>query len=82
MNDLTIRLEASKKAVIAEQNKAAVALAEQVRLKNELANNLAVLKDTFGCSSLTEAKELLASLEVEVETKLAEVEEQLNALRS
>lgn len=64
------------------QNKAAVAEADEARIKKELALLLKELKDKFGCASYEEAVELRDSLLEEYQKKVMDLEEKLNALGS
>lgn len=75
------RRDALAKEITAWQSKAAVAKADEARLKKEIAQALSELKTQFGCSSYEEAVTLLEELKAEASDVCDQLEEKLSALR-
>lgn len=82
VDELLKKREELKKTISSWQEKAAVAKANQTRIKKELSDNLEILKNDFECSDFAEAKAKLKALQEEVEESITEIETRLNALGS
>lgn len=82
INELMARRNKIETEIASLQQKAAVARAEDARLRGEIAKLLTALRDDFNCTTLEEAKALRDKLVADVETQCDELEAKLNALRS
>ena len=80
--DLIRRKDKLKRELAGFQQKAAVAEADERRIKAELEGHLEVLPTKYGCSSFPEAEAGLARMRDSLTTELDELEAILDALRS
>ena len=64
------------------QNKAAVAKADEERIRKEISSYLEILKNEYGCTSFEDAKEKLEKLKRLALTQIEGLEAQLNDLRN
>ena len=80
--DLIRRKDKLKRELVGFQQKAAVAEADERRIKAELEGLLEVLSSKYGCSSFPEAETDLARMRDTLTTELDELEAILDALRS
>lgn len=81
INELVERRNKIEAEIASMQQKAAVARAEDARLRGEIAKLLTSLKEEFNCSTLEEAKALRDSLMAGIEKQCDELEAKLDALR-
>lgn len=81
VKDLVSRTTDLKKLVEELNKKAAVAAADESRLKKEVSAALLELKNEFDCASYDEAVEKRAALTEELKEALDELEEQINEIR-
>jgi hypothetical protein len=87
MTDMTVEQLVSKRTSLEKelrswQQKAAIAKADAERIKNEITADLAKLKETFGCDTIEQAKELRSALLAQLDERCTELESQLNDLRN
>lgn len=82
VEELVAKRTSLEKDLRSWQQKAAVAQAEEDRIKKEIAEDLTRLKEEFNCSTLDQAKELRDTLLTELESLCGELETKLNDLRN
>lgn len=80
--ELTRKRDTIKKELSALQQQAAVAKADEARIKQELKEALEELKTTYGCSSYDEAVKKRDSLLEELDSMSTDLEERISAIRS
>lgn len=80
IDSLIQRREALRKELSSLQNKAAVAKADEDRISKEIAGDLKLLKDRFGCGSYEEATNLRDSMVKELTELCDSLEDTLSKI--
>lgn len=80
LKDLVAKKSSLERELTQWQQKAALAKADEERLRGEIVKGMQVLQSEFGCSSYQEAVEKREAMLTELKESLDELEAKLNAL--